>query len=120
MGDGAKHMAVCRLTMSNVSSDSLSYRVPDTLRPRAFLTSETFGDVNGRRSVETGGGMKGLMGPGLGMRGEIIETRSGSLIKLVKDLGDSNRMFASRFLKRFGGGPDMCADLDLAVQLLVE
>jgi hypothetical protein len=102
MGDGAKHIAVCKLTMSNTSSDSLSYTVPETLTARASLNSAAVGVDVGTRRVATGGGMKGLMGVGLGMRGDTIDTRSGSLIRLVHDLGDSNRMFASRLRRRFG------------------
>jgi hypothetical protein len=49
-----------------------------------------------------GGGKKGLMGMGLGILGDTIETRSGSLGKLRYTLGDSNRMFASRLRNRFG------------------
>lgn len=50
--------------------------------------------------------MKGLTGIGLGIRGESIDTRSGSLIRLVDDFEDSNRPFVSRFLVRVGGGAD--------------
>lgn len=120
MGDGAKYVALWKLIMSNISSDSWSYIVPDTLRPRASLASVVNGVVVGTRSVEIGGGMKGLRGMGLGIRGDTIETRSGSLIRLVDDLGDSKRMLASRLRRRFGVWPDRRTDLDRAAQLLVE
>lgn len=58
--------------------------------------------ADGIWSVEMGGGRNGLIGPGLGIRGDMIETRPGSLIKLLNDLGDSKRMLASRFRSRFG------------------
>ena len=51
------------------------------------------------------GGMKGLTGTGLGIRGEIIDTRLDSLIRLVDEFGNSSRVFSSRFLTGFGG-PD--------------
>ena len=102
MGDGAKHIAVCKLTMSNTSSDSLSYTVPEILTARASLNSAAVGMGVGTRRVAIGGGMKGLMGVGLGMRGDTIETRSGSLVRRVHDFCDSNRMFASRLRRRLG------------------
>jgi hypothetical protein len=106
IGDGGKHIAVCRLIMSNISSDSLSYKVPEMLSPRVSLVSVTLTDALGSWSVGTGGGIKGLMGVGLGIRGDTIETRSGLLIRLVNDFGDSNRILASRFRRRFGDEPD--------------
>ena len=99
-------MAVCRLTISKTSSDSLSYTVPETLTARASLHSDARGVGVGTRRVAMGGGRKGLMGEGLGMRGETIDTRSGSRMTLLSNLGDSKRMFASRLRRRFGDCPE--------------
>jgi hypothetical protein len=106
--------------MSNVSSDSLSYKVPEMLSACASLCVVMFVVLLGIRSVDMGGGMKGLTGMGLGIRGDTIDTRSGSLMRLVDDFEDSNRTFASRLRKRFGGGLDSRADLEPAVELLDE
>src|SRR5690242_6075813 len=54
------------------------------------------------------------------MRGDTIETRSGSLIRLVKDFGDSNRIFASLLRSRFVDWPSSRLTLGFTVQLRIE
>lgn len=90
MGDGVQNVAVCRLTMSKISFDSLSYNVPETLKPRVSFDPTKFAEIVGALRVKMDGGMKGLTGMGLGIRGEITDTRSDSLIRLVVDFGKSN------------------------------
>lgn len=81
--DAEEEFVNWRTQMSNVCSESLSYKVPEMLIPCVLARSEVVvaqsdvsAELSGSRYVALGGGMSGDSGAGLGMWGANFETLS--------------------------------------------